>query len=410
MKLNDRTVTLAKPTLPEGKIDIVIFDEDIPGFGLRIREGGSRAWIFQYSRDGRSRRMTLGKFPKLSAREAREMVGPLAHLVGLGRDPAAEKQEARSDKETLGEAVMAYLQVKKPELRPRTFVETERYLAETAKGLHGRPLAAINQTELADLLARIAKDSGNATANRFRANLAALYAWAARQGKVMANPVALTEKRPEQSRDRVLTDHELAAIWNALPASDYGAIVKLLMLTGQRRDEIGALRWSEIDLSGDGVIHLPAERTKNRKPHMIPLSPAARDILHALSASRGDREFVFGRGNGFSGWSASKTAVDESLAKMPDWTLHDLRRSAVTGMAELGVAPHVIEAVVNHYSGHKAGIAGVYNRANHFSERREALNKWAAHVVAQVGKPKPVAKPVAKAGASASPRPHKAAA
>src|SRR5262249_41351596 len=124
MKLNDRTVTLSKPTLPEGKIDIVIFDEDIPGFGLRIREGGSRVWIFQYSRDGRARRMTLGKFPKLSAREAREMVGPLAHLVGLGRDPAAEKQEARTDKETLGDAVMAYLQQKKPELPPPPLAQT----------------------------------------------------------------------------------------------------------------------------------------------------------------------------------------------------------------------------------------------------------------------------------------------
>jgi integrase len=386
MKLNDRTVTLSKPTLPEGKIDIVIFDEDIPGFGLRIREGGSRVWIFQYSRDGRARRMTLGKFPKLSAREAREMVGPLAHQVGLGRDPAAEKQETRTDKETLGEAIMAYLQVKKPELRPRTFVETERYLSETAKGLHSRPLDAITQREIADVLTRIADQSGNATANRFRANLAALYTWAARQGKVTANPVAFTEKRPEQSRDRVLTDAELAAIWNALPASDYGAIVKLLMLTGQRRDEIGGLRWSEIDLSGYGVIHLPKERTKNRHPHMIPLSPAARAILATLREQAGDREFVFGRGQGFSGWSASKAALHADLPKMPDWTLHDLRRTAATGMGELRVPPNIIEMVLNHQSGHKGGIAGIYNHAVNGTERREALDKWGAHVMALVTK------------------------
>jgi len=406
MKLNDRTVTLSKPTLPEGKIDIVIFDEDIPGFGLRIREGGSRVWIFQYSRDGRARRMTLGKFPKLSAREAREMVGPLAHQVGLGHDPAAEKQEARTDKETLGEAVMAYLQVKKSELRPRTFVETERYLSETASGLHGRPLDAITQKEIADVLTRIAGASGNATANRFRANLAALYAWAARQGKVAVNPVAFTEKRPEQSRDRVLKDHELAAIWNALPASDYGAIVKLLILTGQRRDEIGALRWSEIDLTQlggfNGVINLPKERTKNRRPHMIPLSPAARAILATLREQAGDREFVFGRGQGFSGWSASKAALDADLAKMADWTLHDLRLTCATGMAELGVAPHIVELVLNHQSGHKGGIAGVYNRAVNGKERREALDQWDRHIAALVAaKPKlkasgakPGAKPV----------------
>jgi integrase len=386
MKLNDRTVTLSKPTLPEGKIDIVIFDEDIPGFGLRIREGGSRVWIFQYSRDGRARRMTLGKFPKLSAREAREMVGPLAHLVGLGRDPAAEKQESRTDKETLGEAVMAYLQVKKSELRPRTFVETERYLSETAKSLHSRPLEAITQKEIASVLTRIADESGNATANRFRANLAALYAWAARQGKVTVNPVSLTEKRPEQSRDRVLTDAELAAIWHVLPASDYGAIVKLLMMTGQRRDEIGGLRWSEIDLSGDGVIHLPKERTKNRRPHMVPLSPAARAILASLREQAGDREFVFGRGQGFSGWSASKAALDAELPKMPDWTLHDLRRTAATGMAKLGVNLPVIERALNHISGSFDGIVGVYQRHDFNGERREAMDKWAAHVVALVTK------------------------
>jgi integrase len=350
--------------------------------------------------------MTLGKFPKLSAREAREMVGPLAHQVGLGRDPAAEKQEVRTDKETLGEAVMAYLQVKKPELRPRTFVETERYLTETAKGVYSRPLMAITQTDIALLLNRVADQSGNATANRFRANMAALYAWAARQGKVTVNPVAFTEKRPEQSRDRVLKDHELAAIWNALPASDYGAIVKLLILTGQRRNEIGALHWSEIDLSGDGVIHLPKERTKNRRPHMIPLSPAARAILATLREQAGDREFVFGRGEGFLGWSASKAALDADLAKMPDWTLHDLRRTAATGMAKLGVNLPVIERALNHISGSFAGIVGVYQHHDFNGERREALVKWAAHMMALVGKPKPVA----KAGASASPRPHKAAA
>jgi integrase len=182
------------------------------------------------------------------------------------------------------------------------------------------------------------------------------------------------------------------------------------MLTGQRRDEIGALRWSEIDLSGEGVIHLPKERTKNRRPHMVPLSPAARAILATLREQAGDREFVFGRGQGFSGWSASKAALDAELPKMTDWTLHDLRRTAATGMAKLGVNLPVIERALNHISGSFDGIVGVYQRHDFNGERREALDKWAAHVIALVGKPKAVAKPVAKAGASASPRPHKAAA
>ena len=204
----------------------------------------------------------------------------------------------------------------------------------------------------------------------------------------------------------MLKDNELAAIWNALPASDYGAIVKLLMLTGQRRDEIGALRWSEIDLSGEGVIHLPKERTKNRRPHMVPLSPAARAILATLREQAGDREFVFGRGEGFSGWSASKAALEAELPKMPDWTLHDLRRTAATGMGELGVPPHIVELVLNHQSGHKGGIAGVYNRAVNGKERREALDQWDKHIAALVA-----AKPKLKAGgAKPGAKPVKAAA
>jgi len=200
----------------------------------------------------------------------------------------------------------------------------------------------------------------------------------------------------------VLAESELAALWQALPDSDYGRIIKLLMLTGQRREEIGGLRWSEIDLD-KGVINLAAERTKNGRAHMIPISKTARAILAAQPRMAG-RDHLFGRdSDGFSGWSACKADLDVKLPKMPAWTVHDLRRSAVTGMAELGVAPHVIEAVVNHYSGSKGGIAGVYNRANHFSERREALDQWAAHIAAVIAEP---AKPKA-AGAKAGAKPVK---
>ena len=146
--------------------------------------------------------------------------------------------------------------------------------------------------------------------------------------------------------------------------------------------EIGGLRWSEIDLE-TGAIHLPAERTKNGKAHMVPLSKPARAILQSRPRLAG-RDHVFGLGEGFSGWSASKAALDASLPKLADWTLHDLRRTAVTSMAELGTAPHVIEAVVNHLSGTKGGIAGVYNRANHYNERREALELWAKHLMSLV--------------------------
>jgi integrase len=383
MKLTDRTAN--KPELPAGKTDLIVFDEDISGFGLRIREGGSRAWIFQYSHSGRTRRITLGPWPKISAATARQLVEQLAAKVALGFDPAAEKAQHQAHKETLGEVVELYLKLKTRELKPRTFVESFRYLSETAKILHNRPLSEVAQSEIANLLTKVATDSGDATANRLRSNLSALFTWSMQQGKLSASPITLTEKRKEVSRDRVLKEPELAAIWNALPDSDYGKIVKLLMLTGCRRDEIGGLRWSEIDLD-KGEINLPAERTKNGKPHTVPMSATARAIL---AAQPRERDYVFGRGNGgFSGWSASKAALDAAL-KMADWRLHDLRRTCATGMADLGVLPHVIEAALNHISGHKAGVAGIYNRGNYHKERREALDQWAAHLAAVVASDAP---------------------
>jgi integrase len=377
MKLNDRTVTATKPALPAGKAEAIIFDEDIAGFGLRLREGGTRVWIFQYSRDGHTRRMTLGKFPKLTAQGAREMVKPLVHQVGLGRDPVHEKQEARTHKQTLSETVALYLKAKGNELRPRTLYESARYLHIDARSLHNRPLANITQSEIADLLAKLAEENGPVAANRARASISALFNWAARQGKVQGNPAAFTEKRAEKSRDRVLSNQEIAAIWNALPDGDFGKIVKVLILTGQRRSEIGGLCWSEIDLDS-GLISLPASRTKNGRPHTVPISAPVRAILQAQPRTLG-RDYVFGRGTGFSGWHASRLAL-----RLPEtvktWTLHDLRRTAVTGMAELGIAPHIIEAIVNHVGGHKGSVAGVYNRATYDKEKRDALECWAAHV------------------------------
>jgi integrase len=403
MKFTDKTVTNSNPKLPEGKTDKIFFDDIDDGFGLRVRDTGSKIWVYQYSRNNKTRRMTIGVWPTMSPAQAREQVRKLTAERRLGADPARDLALKQIDKESFAEAVMLYLAAKQPDLRDRTYTETERYLKGTASKLNTRPLALITQSEIADLLDRAAKDSGDATANRLRANLAAMFTWAMQRGKVAANPVMLTEKRKEQSRERVLSNDELAAIWNALPEGDFGAIVRLLMLTGQRRSEIGGLRWSEIDLR-NGQINLPGERTKNGHPHFIPLSEP---VLTILQAQPRIRDHVFGRGDstdGFAGWSAAKAALDERLPGMPHWSLHDLRRTMATGMGELGVQPHIIEAAINHQSGHKAGVAGTYNRANYHAERKVALDKWAAHILALVTKPK------AKAGAKPSPKPVRMAA
>ena len=169
---------------------------------------------------------------------------------------------------------------------------------------------------------------------------------------------------------------------------DYGAIVRLLILTGQRREEVGGMLQSEIDTAG-ALWRIGAERTKNGLPHEVPLSAPALAVLRGLRRRKdtGDeRDLVFGSRDGpFSGWSKAKSALDArltgALGRVPAaWRLHDIRRTVATGMADLGVQPHVIEAVLNHISGHKAGVAGVYNRSTYATEKRAALDMWADHV------------------------------
>lgn len=193
------------------------------------------------------------------------------------------------------------------------------------------------------------------------------------------NPVGDTAKRPERARERVLSRDELKAIWHATDEpGDHNAIVRLLLLTGQRRQEVGGMSWPEVDLE-KAVWTIPSERTKNRRVHEVPLSPLAMDVLAGLMG-RFDRAFVFGIGNGpFSGWSRAKARLDRKSG-VQNWTLHDLRRTFVTEMAEIGVQPHVIEAIVNHTSGHKAGVAGVYNRAVYAREKRSALDRWSDEI------------------------------
>lgn len=185
----------------------------------------------------------------------------------------------------------------------------------------------------------------------------------------------------------------MRAVWHEAGAGDYANIVRLLLLTAQRREEVAGMLWSELDLEA-GLWRIGAARTKNGRPHEVPLSSQAVAILQGVNLRPG-RDRVFGAGEGaFSGWSQGKTKLDGRLLKrlkhsdpaatLPAWRLHDLRRTAATGMADLGVLPHVIEAVLNHISGHKSGVAGVYNRSSYGPEKRVALDTWAAHVMALV--------------------------
>jgi integrase len=387
---------IARAELPEGKTDVIFFDDDDPGFGLRIRAGGKRTWIIQYRVGKQQRRITLGSVNALDPERARKAARDKLAQVTLGGDPQRDKNEARaSAATTFGSVLTTYLQFKETAVRERTFVETKRYLTSHWKPLHRLPVQEVKRRDIAINLNRISEKNGAVAAARARAALSGMFAWAMREGIVDANPVIGTNKPPEPpSRDRVLTDTEIVEVWEACRDNDYGIIVKLVLLTGCRREEIGGLMWQEVDV-GRAELNLPPDRTKNGLPHIVPLSPIALSIVSTVGRREG-REFLFGEGAGaFSGWSKAKTALNRHMLEarravgrghgsevkpMPTWRLQDLRRTAATRMADLGVQPHVIEAILNHVSGSKAGVAGVYNRSLYAAEKRAALLLWADHI------------------------------
>jgi integrase len=391
MKFTDKTVTQSKPALPEGKADKIFFDERLKGFGLRVRAGSDvKVWLYQYSLHNKTQRVKIGEWPAMTPADAFERAQALHRDRHAGVNVAHVKAERQAVRETFGDVVGQYLAARETKLRARTHEESTRYLEKVAKSLHATPLALVTQADVAKLLNSVAEKS-ESSAGQLRGKLSALFSWACAQGKLASNPVEHTEQRETSRRERVLSDAELAAVWHAADDQngDFGAIVKLLVLTGQRRSEIGGLRWSEI--VGD-EINLPGERTKNKQPHNIPVSAAVAEIIAAQPRLR---DHLFGRGdssNGFVGWSAAKAALDARLPGMAKWGLHDLRRTMVTKMNDTGMAPpHIIEAIVNHTSGHKAGVAGTYNKAAYNGQRREALEAWASYVLALVAKPKPKA-------------------
>jgi integrase len=379
--------TVEKLKLPPGVADKIFFDDDLSGFGLRLREGGKRTWIAQYRVGTKQRRVTLGTVENLDAAPARRRAKDMLSKVHLGGDPQTEKAEARAEAAfTLASVADAYLtRYAEKKLKASTLDDVRRYLKRHWAPLSKLPVRKITRADVAARLGAIAEESGGYAANRARAALNALYAWAIGEGLADLNPVVGANKPvDEKPRDRVLTAAELAAIWNAAGEGDFGAIVRLLTRTGQRREEAAAMTWDEVDLDA-ATWRIGGDRTKNKRPHDVPLSAQALDILRGRERRDG-RALVFGSRKGpFSGWSKAKAALDgrieAALGRAPaPWRLHDIRRTVATGMADLGVQPHVIEAVLNHISGHKAGVAGVYNRATYAAEKRQALDMWAAHV------------------------------
>jgi integrase len=375
------TASLDGLKLDAGVADKIFFDDGLPGFGIRLRASGARSWVYQYKIGGRTRRLVLGTVDAIKPAKAREIAGDLHAQVRLGGDPAAQKREKiRQASNAFGTLTERFLEQYRA--RPRSRSETERYLKKSAASLHAMPVDSITLRDVASLLGKIDKEAGSVSANRARAALSSCFAWAMREGLASSNPVIGTNTRQEQPRDRVLSTDEIRRVWNAIGTGEdtFGAIVKLLILTGQRRSEIGDLLWSEIDFA-NCEIRLSGARTKNKRQHVIPLAPTARALLDGLYVACRRKD---GRVFGIPRWNLRKDEVDERSG-VTDWVLHDIRRSVATGMADIGIQPHVIEAVLNHVSGHKGGVAGIYNRSSYGPEKAEALARWDKHVASIVG-------------------------
>jgi integrase len=386
----------AKLEVPPGQRDVLVFDDALPGFFIRKFTSGKASYGVKFNVGSQQRKLTLGATIPGVLAEMRKKASDVLSRARIGQDVTAEKRAAAGKVTvTLGNAVTRYLEDREPKLRPRYFTEIKRQLESDWLSLHRQPVDAITRQTVIGVIDDIASRQGDVAADRARTALSGLYGWLIERGYCTVSPTLNIGHRAEnRSRDRVLTEPELVEVWCACRDEDYGHIVKLLILTGQRRQEIGDLAWFEIDLAG-AQIEIPAERTKNHRPHLVPLSNEARAILDGVEQREG-RELLFGRGEGgFSGWSKAKAELDERLAaarkaagikkRMAPWRLHDLRRSFVTHINERKFAPpHVVEALVNHVSGHLAGVAGVYNKALYLDERRNALWLWGRHVAALV--------------------------
>jgi integrase len=403
MKLTDGAI--ARLMLANGEDEHIWWDDDLPGFGFRLRRSVkgvakqatakgtiTRRWICQYRpAPRRTRRMTLKGAPGIvRAAQARAWAKDVLAKAHLHEDPQAARIAARRAV-TFIKRAEAYLNEVVATRRMTTQDAYTRHLLKHAKGLHTRALETITRSEIAALLSRVARENGLVQSNRVRRTLSAFFAWCMREHELGANPVIGTRVAPEVSRERVLSDQELAAIWAATEgmATDHDRIVRLLMLTGCRRTEIGAMRWSEIV---NGVFVLPAERSKNHAAHSVPLHWLALAQLPARPTQMppgrtSGRELVFGMGAlGFRGWANCKTRLDAKLGFDKPWRLHDLRRSCATWMAENNFEPAHIDAVLNHRDNvAKLGIRRVYNRASYEGPKKAALMKWGDHIASLTG-------------------------
>lgn len=391
-------------------------DAGFPGLACRISCGGAKTFVYRFRVHGKLRRATLGRWPAISLAEAREAWREVRKAVDRGEDPTAKKP-ANDFASVTDEWLL------RDQEGNSSIDEVRRALDHDVKPKWaGRPISDISRRDCLAVIDAVADRGAAIMARRVHSYLHRLFRWAVMRGIIEASPMTdLPKAGREVERDRVLTDAELGAVWRASEVMGwpFGPVFQLLILTAARKDDIGSLRWQQIKNSEIATV----TKSKNPKPFRIPISRAAAAILAELPRVEGS-EFAFtttGK-TAISGWSRAKRQLDreacrvlnpdlfdrfEKLAAasdenaaarqlgfhsgdellesiMPDWRIHDLRRTAATGMQRLGINLQVVEAVLGHVSGSRGGIVGIYQRHEYADEKRRALETWANTVEAAI--------------------------
>jgi integrase len=383
-KLTTRTLETMKPG-PKAKEHP---DGLVSGLYYCLQPSGRGSWTVRYRIKGRSRKVTLGSFPAIGLATARELAKTSLGQIAQGRDVAAEKKAARArppDHDLVETVVEQFIARRVEPLRSAR--EIKRILRKEIKAsFRGRGLGELTARDINMLRDRIADRGSPAMAERVVVIFKTLCSWAVERELLEVSPAAgIRTRAPRHSRDRILDDLELLTVWRAADKLGwpFGPIVCLLALTGQRRGEVAGLRWFEIDLES-GVWELPKERVKNGRAHVVPLAPAAVELLRCLPCIANEHDLVFpaAKGGGrLTGFSTAKARLDALLPLgFAPWCLHDLRRSFASGCARLGIGMHVVEKLLNHVSGSFGGIAGVYQKHSFSDEKRAAAEAWARHV------------------------------
>jgi integrase len=389
--LTTRTVETLKPGIERREIA----DRHLPGLYLVIQPSGAKSWAVRYRHQGRPRKHTIGGYPIFDLAKARAAAGAALRAVAEGRDPGREKAQTRArsagalSPDTIAAVAAQFIERHYERAgKHRAAVATRRQLdLHVLPRWRGRLAKDISRRDVIDLLDAVVDSGRPIAANRLLATVRKMFNWAVERDILPASPC--TGVRPpsdERSRDRVLTDPELRNVWLAADqlGGSFGALVKLLALTGQRRDEVARMQWSEIDLEARLWL-LPPERVKNGRAHEVPLGAAAIAVLKALPRI-GDRFVLTTNGEApASNYNRNKHRLDALLpADMPGWVLHDLRRTVASGMARIGINLPVIEKCLNHVSGSFGGIVSVYQRHNFADEKRRAFDAWGAFVTGLV--------------------------